>query len=85
MEPFKDYPDECAKIIEVCRRLHSRNMLAAAGKRAKPREEIEAYAAIRHDRLIGRREALLDDGERREDVMSHRRTAPRIPVVAELE
>jgi len=30
MEPFKDYPEACAQIVEVGRRLHGRNMLAAA-------------------------------------------------------
>ena len=30
MTPHKDYPQECDQLIEVCRRLYQRNMLAAA-------------------------------------------------------
>lgn len=30
MNPANEYPNECAQIIEVCRRLYGRNMLAAA-------------------------------------------------------
>lgn len=29
LKPFEQYPEECLQIIEVCRRLHGRNMLAA--------------------------------------------------------
>ena len=29
MKPFEKYPNECEQMIEACRRLHDRNMLAA--------------------------------------------------------
>lgn len=30
MKPFEEYSNECEEIIDICKRLHSRNMLAAA-------------------------------------------------------
>lgn len=30
MKPFEKYPNECEQLIEICKRLYNRNMLAAA-------------------------------------------------------